>query len=578
MITIQYGGWTPDIASIGFQMPDQEGPVTVPVADCLNVYFANGVYQTLPTLSPVAGSPALSAQCLGAFTTEDANGLPIPVAGVLNGNAYAWQGGTWNLLLNTTGFANASGWNFCEFGTQLYAQMISTPAYPVISSTAGVGNNLFLLTPGGVTTPAPIAGASYGTVMGVVGQFVMIGDLASLYNGGSLGTGNGVQTVFSSTLTTTPIYPTSVLVTGGAGQSGTDNGAGLITGTGISSGTINYDTGAITVTFSAAVPNLTAVLGRSATAYRSRLQWSPIGNANPGGGWPAPLTNAALAVQSGINDLESQYGPIMFISGYPLYGVIFQKNAITRASYIGGNVVFSWQTFARNQGLLAKGAAVQVGANTYFLSDAGFFYTDGANVVPIGTAQDNSAGMDAWFFVNVNKAALSVISSGYDAVKRCIFFAIPTGSNTLPDTLLSYNVLAGRWTRAAQASEFIWIDSDGSTDRLGGFTQAHAYSLLTGAPSTGYLESVDLCFSDGMLRDTNGVRPNGALSAPTVTVGTRNTLQQSITYNTPATPDAFSAGFAPARTEGLYTRIRVSDSNATSIQGATCDMTPAGYL
>ena len=63
MITIQYGGWTPDIANIGFQMPDQEGPVTVPVADCLNVYYANGVYQSLPTLSAVSGSAALSGQC-----------------------------------------------------------------------------------------------------------------------------------------------------------------------------------------------------------------------------------------------------------------------------------------------------------------------------------------------------------------------------------------------------------------------------------------------------------------------------------------------------------------------------------
>jgi hypothetical protein len=578
VITIQYGGWTPDIAQISFMMPDQLGPVTVPVADCLNVYFANGLYLSLPSRSSVAGSPTLAGQCTGAFTLGDATGLPIPCAGVLNGNAYYWNGSIWNLLLNT-GFTDIATWNFCEFGTQVFVQPISAHAYEMISSTAGVGNNLYLASPGGGTTPSPIVGAYYGTVMAVVGQFVMIGDLAGLIVGDTLGTGNGVQTTFSSILgSSIPIYPGSVTVIGGAGQFGTDNGAGVISGTGITSGTINYDTGVVSVTFTTAVPNLTAVIGRGAPASRSRLQWGPIGNANPAGGWPTPLTNAALAVQSGINDLESQYGPIMFIAGYPLYGVIFQRNAITRASYIGGNVVFSWQTYARNQGLLAKGAAVQVGTNTYFLSDAGFFYTDGANVVPIGTAQDNSAGIDGWFFANVNKAALGVISAGYDALKRSIFFAIPTGSHTLPDTLLTYNILAGRWTRSAYPSEFIWIDSDGSTDRLGLFSQSHAYSLLTGAPSVGYLESVDLCFADGLTRDTNGVRPNGAFTSPTVTVGTRNTLSQAVTYNAGYAPDAFGAGFAPALTEGLYTRIRVLDTNATSIQGATCDMAPAGEL
>lgn len=571
MITIQYGGWTPDIANIGFQMPDQEGPVTVPVADCLNVYYANGVYQSLPTLSAVSGSAALSGQCQGVITYIDGTAAPIPIAGIGSGVAYYWTGSAWSVFINLGGNPTKA-WNFVQFTSQVFA----SPALTVLTPGLTV-SSLYVNTPG--STATAVTNVPWSNVMGVVGQFVMIGDLYSALAGGSIGTGNGSQVTFTGILAPIPIYPSSVFVQDTtSGITALDNGNGTLSGTGITSGTINYDTGAISVTFSAAPVAGHNILAESSQAFRGRLQWSPIGNANPPGGWPIPLTNAALAVQSGINDLEYQYGPIMFISGYPLYGVIFQRNAITRASYIGGNVVFSWQTFARNQGLLAKGAAVQVGANTYFLSDAGFFYTDGQNVVPIGTAQDNSAGMDGWFFANVNKAALSAITSGYDAVKRCIFFAIPTGSNTLPDTLLTYNVLAGRWTRAARATEFTWIDSDGSTDRLGLFSQTHAYSLLTGAPNAGYLESADLCFSDGMLRDTNGVRPNGALSAPTVTVGTRNTLQQSVTYNAGFAPDAFSAGFAPALTEGLYTRIRVTDSNAVSIQGATCDMTAAGYL
>lgn len=571
MITIQYGPWVPDVANIPFQMPDQEGPVQVPVADCLNVYYANGVYQSLS--APVSTSlPALAAQCLGAMTFNDPNGQPVPIFGCANGNAY-YQSASNALatLFNQSGvLGGIGGWNLTQFGTQIFGQVLANRV-----SVLNPGNLIYSV-PGG--TVVTINGVPYGTVMGVVGQFVMVGDLAGQESTQNMGTGDGVNTHFSGSIPVSS-YPTSIYVfnTGTGGGNGYDDGLGNITGTGIASGTINYDTGAVLVTFTTPPSNGGSVQVDYAPAYRARLAWSPIGN--PSADWPTPLTNAAIAVQSGIQDLEYAYGPVMGISGYPLYGVIFQRAAITRAQYIGGNVVWSWQTFERNRGLLAKGAFVQVGANTYFLSDAGFFYTDGANVIPIGTAQDNSAGIDGWFFANVNKAALNAIRGGYDAQKRCVFFAIPTGSNTLPDTLLTFNPLSGRWTRSQVATEVVWTDTDGFTERLGIVNQSHQSQLLTGTPvNTSYLESVDMTFSDGLLRDTNGVRPNTAAASPIVTVGTRNTLAQAVTYNAGYAPDSFSAGFAPALMEGLYTRIRVAAVNAPNIHGATCDMTPAGEL
>lgn len=63
--------------------------------------------------------------------------------------------------------------------------------------------------------------------------------------------GDGVVTVFTHTATGLPVRASSVTVTAGS-VTGTDNGAGLITGAGISAGTINYATGAVSVTFSVA--------------------------------------------------------------------------------------------------------------------------------------------------------------------------------------------------------------------------------------------------------------------------------------------------------------------------------------
>lgn len=80
----------------------------------------------------------------------------------------------------------------------------------------------------------------------------------SVDNRQQIGTGNGSATTFSGTLNDKPVCPGSVTVTAGSVE-GTDDENGNIKGTGISSGYINYKTGAITVTFSSAPANGTAI-------------------------------------------------------------------------------------------------------------------------------------------------------------------------------------------------------------------------------------------------------------------------------------------------------------------------------
>lgn len=76
----------------------------------------------------------------------------------------------------------------------------------------------------------------------------------------SIGTGNGSQTTFTGTLPTSngPLYPNSLFVVAG-GVTGSDNGSGTITGNGLS-GTINYNSGAISVTYNVAPANGTQLL------------------------------------------------------------------------------------------------------------------------------------------------------------------------------------------------------------------------------------------------------------------------------------------------------------------------------
>lgn len=76
-----------------------------------------------------------------------------------------------------------------------------------------------------------------------------------------IGTGNGTLTTFAGTLTPAPLRPGTLTVTAGA-ITAADNGNGQLVGTGVSAGTINYDTGAISITFSAAPAGATAITTR----------------------------------------------------------------------------------------------------------------------------------------------------------------------------------------------------------------------------------------------------------------------------------------------------------------------------
>lgn len=65
----------------------------------------------------------------------------------------------------------------------------------------------------------------------------------------SLGTGNGVQTTFGGTLVTTPVLESTVVIDAN-GQRVTDDGLGVLTGDG--TGTVDYDTGVVSVTWTTA--------------------------------------------------------------------------------------------------------------------------------------------------------------------------------------------------------------------------------------------------------------------------------------------------------------------------------------
>jgi hypothetical protein len=101
----------------------------------------------------------------------------------------------------------------------------------------------------------------------------------------ALGTGDGTTVSFSGTITRVPIEPKAVVVTAGT-ASGSDDGLGSISGTGVATGSVNYTTGAVSVTF-AGPPGAGVPVDAVTTTLAGLKQISVVvyaQNAVPGGG------------------------------------------------------------------------------------------------------------------------------------------------------------------------------------------------------------------------------------------------------------------------------------------------------
>lgn len=459
----------------------------------------------------------------------------------------------------------ATYWTFGGDGAYVFAIPYTTDATatgPYLWANEGASNTF--------KRPAGSPGCRVGAL---VGQFLFVGDIFQQQNL-TFATGADVD---PSTFKVSGTVPAPMQTTGAlADQDGTFSttfAAGVVVPNGsLVSGTVDYITGEIDLVLSAAPATSDEFNATYIQAAPYRVQWSAIGDPTQ---WPIPLTNAATAAQSSYDDLDPTYGPVVFIAGYPQYALIFQRTGITRASYVGGTVVFSFQPYEFKRGAIAHGAAIQIGALVYFLADDGLWVTDGANVNPVGTAPDNSSGIDRWFYANVNQQALESMRSGYDATKRSLVFAIPTGTNTQPDTLLTYNLLAQRWSRSQVAVETIWTTDNGTDGTpatrqlLGIIDQTGTPVTLTGPPMTGYLETADLYDMSGNYRLTTGAIPMvESADEPLVIMGTRDTLMQPVSYQNGVTQDSFS-NIAPVLSEGRYTRVRMQSASATNFQGVT---------
>lgn len=156
----------------------------------------------------------------------------------------------------------------------------------------------------------------------------------------------------------------------------------------------------------------------------STVYWSAINNAE---GWtPGTDQSDTQVIPDG--------GAITGITGGE-YLLVFQRNAIWRAQYVGVPFIFTFDRIANGIGCTSPYSIVQIGRTVYFWSQRGFMSITDGEINTIGAQQ-----VDKTFIEQYSSAEIeSNIWAAADPVKKQVVWA-------MPDRLWCYNWELQRWS------------------------------------------------------------------------------------------------------------------------------------
>lgn len=189
-----------------------------------------------------------------------------------------------------------------------------------------------------------------------------------------------------------------------------------------------------------------------------RVQWSAIGTARD---WPVPNSADARTKQSGEQVLPAIYGAVTAIAGGEFYGLVFQRRAINRFTYVGGDVVFQIQDYEKTRGCWFPQSMIQVGTLCYFIAADGFYVTDGSTVTPIGDGK-----FDKTFFADCDQTYAERVTAAYDYTTKCVRWSYPnfSATNGVPNRVIIFSTVDGRATNCDDTMELIFPSvADGYT-------------------------------------------------------------------------------------------------------------------
>lgn len=312
-----------------------------------------------------------------------------------------------------------------------------------------------------------------------------------------------------------------------------------------------------------------AVIGRflvvanlgSATTRPSTLEWSAIDDPT---NFPTPNSSTATATQSGEQTLNVADGDIVGVYGGDQYGIILQRGAVVRMTYVGPPVVFQFDRIDANKGANRRYASAQAGARVGFVAPDGVYMTDGVALQPLGRDRIDKTFLAA----DAGDLALGTVSEfvqpdgAFDSLTNSMVF---TTANNAATTLASrawfYSIDQNKWTSCNQVMRTL-IEQAPSTqsDGLLAFDSSNVLCKFSGAPGTAVITTGDMELNTGGRAFVTGIKPNvessGTAPAVTARVGSRSDLGSSPSYTATTTPTT-RTGFADVRVDAKYHRAEV---------------------
>ena len=306
------------------------------------------------------------------------------------------------------------------------------------------------------------------------------------------------------------------------------------------------------------------VVSGNISSYPNRVAWSDIND-------PDDWTSGSGS-QSDTQDIPDG-GDVQGITGGE-FGIVFLEKSIVRMQYIGSPLFFQFDTISRNIGCYAPNSIVQYGNNSFFLSDDGFYVTNGQSVTPIGAEK-----VDRFFFDNANLSDLDGMSSAVDPVNKLVIWSYTNNSGS--KSLLIYNWQLQRWSQGDATTDFIAgaaqggitlegldvfsssIDSlDTSLDSriwaggqflLAG-TETTKIVTYTGTNSTADIRTADIGSKGNSIIQL--ARPVVDSGSGSVSVASRIRADEDITYSTAVA--ASTENRVPLRSVGKYHRLKLT--------------------
>jgi hypothetical protein len=276
------------------------------------------------------------------------------------------------------------------------------------------------------------------------------------------------------------------------------------------------------------------------------------------------------------------------------FGIVFLEKAIARMSYTGSPLFFQFDTISRGLGCIAGGSIAQYGGLSFFLSDDGFYQTDGQSVTGIGNEK-----VDKYFFDDVLLESIDSMSSSADPKRKIVVWNY--ANNSGGRSILIYNWQLQRWSRASTVATVVGdIATAGTTlEGLGtlGYTDIDTMPasldarlwvggkfLFAGAEDTKIVTFTGSDYNSELITTDVEVGYNSVVTlarpqidngSATIKIASRRELDDAVIFGDSSTTSA--EGRADLRSAGRYHRLEVSPTgNWTTAMAVDIDVKPQG--